>query len=182
MVRCLQLQNNEGAIRKAMVEADVVDCMVALPPQLFFNTQIPACIWFLTRNKRSHRRDRSGETLFIDARKLGQMETRVNRVFDDQNIAKIANAYHAWRQDSETVEEYKDIPGFCFAAKIEEIRKKNHILTPKPYVGSEAEEEDDETFNEKMLRLTTQLTEQFQENAKLETEIRNNLGRLGYEV
>jgi type I restriction enzyme M protein len=173
-------QNNEGAIRKAMIEADVVDCMVALPPQLFFNTQIPACIWFLTRDKRAGRRSRSGETLFIDARKLGRMESRVFRVFDDEDISKIAGAYHAWRRDGETVEEYSNIPGFCYSATIKDIEKHGYVLTPGRYVGAEEEDEDDEAFNEKMLRLTTQLREQLSESEALEEEIKKTIGRLGY--
>jgi type I restriction enzyme M protein len=175
-------QSNEGAIRKAMIERDVVDCMVALPPQLFINTQIPACIWFLTRDKRVNGRNRRGETLFIDARKLGRMETKVNRVFDEEDITKIANTYHAWRADRETKEEYKNIPGFCFAANIEDIRKHDYVLTPGRYVGTETEDEDSEAFNQKMLRLTAQLKKQFEENAYLEIEIKNNLERLGYDL
>jgi type I restriction enzyme M protein len=173
-------QNNEGAIRRAMIEADVVDCMVALPPQLFFNTQIPACIWFLTRDKRVNGRNRSGETLFIDARKLGRMESRVFRVFDAADIAKIASTYHAWRQDGETGTEYQDMPGFCFSAKRKEIEKHDYVLTPGRYVGAEVEDEDGEAFNEKMLRLTAQLKEQFTESARIEEEVKKNLARLGY--
>lgn len=175
-------QNNEGAIRRAMVEADVVDAMIALPPQLFINTQIPACLWFLTKDKRSNGRDRRGETLFIDARKVGRMIDRVNRVFDDADVAKIANAYHAWRQDGETSETYLDVAGFCRAAKLEEIQKHDYVLTPGRYVGAEETEEDGEVFAEKMQRLTGQLGEQFAESARLEAEIRKNLGRLGFTV
>jgi type I restriction enzyme M protein len=179
-------QNSEGAIRRAMIEADVIDCMVALPPQLFINTQIPACLWFLAKDKRGRQsgewRDRRGETLFIDARKLGRMETRVSRVFDDADIARIANAYHAWRRDGETKETYADIPGFCRAVKLEEIQKHDYVLTPGRYVGAEEAEEDDEAFAEKMRRLTAQLGEQFAESARLEAEIRKNLQRLGFEV
>ncbi len=175
-------QNNEGAIRKAMIEADVIDCMVALPPQLFFNTQIPACVWFLTRDKRTNGRDRRGETLFIDARKLGRLETRVLRVFDDEEIARIANTYHAWRQDGETEETYRDIPGFCYAANLEKIKQHDYVLTPGRYVGAEAVEEDDEAFAEKMERLTAQLAGQFTESARLEDEIKRNLARLGFNL
>ncbi len=175
-------QNNEGAIRRGMVEADVIDCMVALPPQLFINTQIPACLWFLAKDKRAHGRDRRGETLFIDARKLGRMETRVSRVFDDADISKIANAYHAWRHDGETNEAYQDVPGFCRAVKLEEIQKHDYVLTPGRYVGAEESEEDDEAFIEKMQRLTTQLGGQFAESARLEAEIRKNLAKIGFEV
>src|SRR5205085_8121030 len=115
----------------------VVDGMLALPPQLFFNTRIPACMWFLARDKRAGGRDRRGETLFIDARKLGRMESRVFRVFDDEDISKIANAYHAWRQDGETGEAYKDVPGFCRAVKTAEIAQHDYVLTPGRYVGAE---------------------------------------------
>ena len=175
-------QNNEGAIRRAMIEADAIDCMVALPPQLFFNTQIRACLWFLAKDKRVGGRDRRGETLFIDARKLGQLETRVNRVFDDDDIAKIANAYHAWQQDGETSEDYVDTPGFCRAVKLEEIQKHDYVLTPGRYLGAEEAEDDDEAFADKMRRLTAQLDEQFTESARLEAEIRKNMQRLGFEV
>jgi type I restriction enzyme M protein len=175
-------QNNEGAIRRAMIEADVIDCMVALPPQLFFNTQIPACLWFLAKDKRVGGRHRRGETLFIDARKLGRLENRVNRVFDDEDIAKIANAYHAWRQDGETSEDYVNAPGFCRAVKLEEIQKHDYVLTPGRYVGAEEGEDDDEAFADKMRRLTAQLDEQFTESARLEAEIRKNMQRLGFEV
>ncbi|HEV2914351.1 MAG TPA: class I SAM-dependent DNA methyltransferase [Pyrinomonadaceae bacterium] len=175
------MQSNEGEIRKAMVEADVVDCMVSLPPQLFFNTQIPACIWFLTRDKRANGRDRSKETLFIDARNLGRMESRVLRVFDEADIVKISGTYHAWRQSGETDEAYEDISGFCRVATLEEIREKhNYMLTPGRYVGAGATEEDQEVFAEKMQRLILELDEQFSNSAKLETEIKKRLGRLGY--
>lgn len=173
-------QNNEGVIRKTLIEADVVDCMVALPSQLFFNTQIPACIWFLTRDKRTSRRDARGEILFIDARKLGKLENRVLRVFEDADIAQIANAYHAWRQDGETTDTYQDVPGFCRAVKLDEIQKHEYVLTPGRYVGAEEVEEDDEAFAEKMQRLTAQLHEQFAESTRLEAEIRKNLAKLGF--
>lgn len=175
-------QNSEGAIRQNMIEADMVDCMLALPPQLFFNTQIPACIWFLTRDKHSNGRDRRGETLFIDARKLGRLENRVLRLFDDADIEKIANTYHAWRGDGETKETYQDILGFCRAVKLEEIQKQEYVLTPGRYVGAEEIAEDEEAFTEKMQRLTAQLSEQLTESARLEIEIKKNLKRLGYEI
>ena len=165
-----------------MIERDAVDCMVALPPQLFLNTQIPACLWFLTSDKRSNGRDRRGETLFIDARKLGRMETRVWRVFDEADIARIAETYHAWRQDGETGEVYADVPGFCRAVNKAEIATHGFVLTPGRYVGAEDVEEDAEAFAEKMERLTAQLAEQFVEGARLETVIRDKLGRLGYSV
>lgn len=175
-------QNNEGTIRRAMVEADVMEVMVALPPQLFINTQIPACLWFLTKDKTKNGRDRRGEVLFIDARKLGRMETRVNRVFDDEDIQKIANTVHAWRQNGETKEAYADVPGFCRAVKLEEIHEHGFVLTPGRYVGAEEVEDDDEAFNEKMDRLTSLLAEQMEKGQELDALIREQLGRLGYGV
>jgi type I restriction enzyme M protein len=175
-------QNNEGGIRKALIEQDRVDCMVALPPQLFFNTQIPACLWFLTKDKTANGRDRRGETLFIDARKLGYMEGRVFRMFDDEkDIAKIARAYHAWRGDGEAdAASYADEPGFCKGAKLEEIRKNDYVLTPGRYVGTEAEEDDDEAFLDKMTRLTATLRQQMEEGERLNGEIRRQLEKAGF--
>jgi type I restriction enzyme M protein len=184
-------QNNEGAIRRAMVEADVVDVMVALPPQLFFNTQIPACLWFLAKDKSgapapgaNRRRDRRGEVLFIDARKLGRMDTRVTRVFDDSDVARIAATVHRWRADGEDGAEtpYVDVPGFCRAVKLVEIAEHGHVLTPGRYVGAEAVEDDDEAFSEKMERLTAQLAEQIAKGVKLDAAIREQLGGMGYAV
>jgi len=154
--------------------------MVALPPQLFFNTQIPACLWFLTKDKRANGRDRRGEILFIDARKLGRMETRVTRVFDDADIARIATAYHAWRTDGETREKYQNIPGFAYAARKEEVKAHDYVLTPGRYVGAEEIEDDDKTFAEKMAYLTQQLREQMEEGEKLDEEIRKQLKKVGY--
>jgi type I restriction enzyme M protein len=184
-------QNNEGEIRKAMVEADVVDVMIALPPQLFINTQIPACLWFLAKDKSgaslpggAKGRDRRGEVLFIDARKLGRLETRVNRVFDDEDIARIANVVHRWRADGEdgSGEAYADVPGFCRSVKLAEIAEHGHVLTPGRYVGAEAVDDDDEAFGEKMERLTAQLAEQMAKGAELDAVIREKLGRMGYAV
>jgi type I restriction enzyme M protein len=175
-------QNNEGAIRKAMVEADVVEVMVALPPQLFFNTQIPACLWFLSKDKNQHGRDRRGEFLFIDARKLGSMESRVLRFFEDEDIEKIANAVHAWRQDGETTETYADVPGFCRAVKRAEIAEHGYVLTPGRYVGAEEVEDDDEAFADKMEMLTAKLAEQMEKGQELDAVIRARLGRFGYAV
>jgi type I restriction enzyme M protein len=172
-------QSGEGEIRKAIVEADLVDCMVALPGQLFYSTQIPVCLWFLARNKRNSRfRDRRGETLFLDARKLGTMIDRVHRELTDEDVAKIAGTYHAWRGDPGAVV-YADVPGFCKATTIEEIRKHGHVLTPGRYVGAAAQEQDGEPFAEKFSRLRQQLEEQFVESARLEAQIRENLARLG---
>jgi type I restriction enzyme M protein len=170
--------STEGEIRKNIIEADLVDCMVALPGQLFYSTQIPACLWFLTRNKRNGRfRDRRGETLFIDARKLGVLVDRTHRELTDDDIAKIAGTYHAWRGDK-GAGEYRDIPGFCKSAKLEDIRAHGYVLTPGRYVGAAEVEADDEPFEEKMKRLTATLDAQFAESARLEQAIRENLRRL----
>jgi len=174
--------NNEGEIRKAIVEADLVECMVALPGQLFTNTQIPACIWFLTRSKAARGqgqqrwRDRQGETLFIDARNLGYMKDRVLRDFSVDDIRKLTGAFHAWKRG----EGYADEPGFCKAATLDDIRKHDYVLTPGRYVGAAEQEADDELFEDKMARLTAQLEAQFAESARLEKVIRENLARLGY--
>jgi type I restriction enzyme M protein len=175
-------QSNEGNIRRAMVEGDVVECMVALPPQLFLNTPIPACLWFLTKDKTAHGRDRRTELLFIDARKLGQLETRVNRVFLDADIARIAGTVHRWRQDGEEEGAYEDVPGFCRSARIEAIREHGFVLTPGRYVGAEEMEDDAEAFAEKMERLTAQLAEQMAKGAELDAVICERLGGLGYGV
>lgn len=175
-------QSGEGEIRKNIIEADLVDCMVALPGQLFYSTQIPACLWFLARDKKNSRfRDRRGETLFIDARKMGVLKDRVHRELTDEEIARIAGTYHAWRGDS-GAGKYEDVPGFCKSADVEEIRKNGYVLTPGRYVGAEAAEDDGEPFEEKMRRLTAQLAEQFRESARLEAEIRANLKGLGYQL
>jgi type I restriction enzyme M protein len=177
-------QNSEGNIRKAMVDADVVEVMVALPPNLFFNTTIPACLWFLAKNKSKGGRDRRGEVLFIDARKLGRMESRVTRVFDDEDIAHITGTVHRWRGDSEesSGEIYADVAGFCRAVKLAEIEEHGYVLTPGRYVGAADVADDDEVFNEKMERLTVQLAEQMVQGSKLDTFIRESLGSLGYAV
>jgi type I restriction enzyme M protein len=173
-------QSGEGEIRRAIVEADLVDCMVALPGQLFYSTQIPVCLWFLARNKRNGRfRDRRGETLFIDARKMGSMVDRTHREMTDDDIAKIAGTYHAWRGDKDAGE-YADAPGFCKAARIEDIRKHGHVLTPGRSVDAEAAEDDGEPFDEKMKRLAAQLEAQLAEGAQLEDKIRKNLSYLGF--
>ena len=174
------MTSGEGEIRKNIVEDDLVDCMIALPSQLFYNTMIPACLWFVARDKSNGKfRNRKGEVLFIDARKMGKMVDRRHRELTDEEIKKIASTYHAWRGEGG---EYKDIPGFCKSATIEEIRKHNHILTPGRYVGFEEEEEDDEPFDEKMKRLTSELAQQFQKSRELEEEIRKNLESIGYNI
>jgi type I restriction enzyme M protein len=173
-------QSGEGEIRKAIVEADLVDCMVALPGQLFYATQIPVCLWFLTRDKRNGRfRDRRGETLLIDARKLGTMVDRVHRELTKADIAKIAGTYHAWRGDRDSGE-YADVPGFCKSGSLEEIRKHSHVLTPGRYVGAGATDEDDEPFDDKMRRLVTTLRQQQAEAVGLDAAIAANLRELGY--
>ena len=172
--------SGEGEIRKNIVEADIVDCMVALPSQLFYNTMIPVCLWFIARDKKNHKfRDRRGEALFIDARNMGTMIDRRHRELTSEDIAKIAGTYHIWRGKGG---EYKDVAGFCKAAKVDEIRKHGHILTPGRYVGTEEVEEDTEVFETKMKRLTNKLSEQFAKSGNLETEIRNNLKRFGYKL
>jgi type I restriction enzyme M protein len=174
-------QSGEGEIRKNMIEADLVDCMVALPGQLFYSTQIPVCLWFLTRDKKNGRfRDRRGEILFIDARKMGTMIDRVHRELTDEDIARIAGTYHAWRGDKGTKEKYNDVAGFCAAVELDDVRKHDCILTPGRYVGAEAAEEDDEPFDEKMKRLTATLKEQQAEGKKLDAAITRNLKELGY--
>lgn len=173
-------QSGEGEIRKRIIEADLVDCMVALPGQLFYSTQIPVCLWFLARHKRNGRfRERRGETLFIDARKMGTLVDRVHRELTDQDVAKIAGTYHAWRGDR-GAGEYADVPGFCKAAKLDDIRKHGHVLTPGRYVGAEAAEEDGEPFDEKMKRLTAALRQQTADAAKLDEAIAANLKGLGF--
>ena len=165
--------NNEGEIRKNLIDADLVECMVALPGQLFTNTQIPACIWFLARSKK-----RAGEFLFIDARNKGDMISRVQKEFSPDDIKEIADTFHNWRANSS----YEDIPGFCKSVKLEEIQKYDYVLTPGRYVGAEEEEDDGIPFPEKMAALTAELKEQFAESARLESEIKKNLAGIGYEL
>jgi type I restriction enzyme M protein len=173
-------QSGEGEIRKAIIEADLVDCMVALPGQLFYSTQIPVCLWFLARSKKNGRfRDRRGETLFIDARKMGPLIDRVHRELSDDEIAKIAGTYHAWRGDRDAGN-YVDVSGFCKATKLDDIRKHGYVLTPGRYVGAAESEEDDEAFEEKMRRLTATLRQQQEEAARLDSAIAINLEELGY--
>jgi type I restriction enzyme M protein len=173
-------QSGEGEIRKNLIEANLVDCMVALPGQLFYSTQIPACLWFLARDRKNGKfRDRRGQVLFIDARKLGRMVDRTHRELTDEDIALIAGTYHAWRGEKETGT-YADVPGYCKSASLEEIRMHGHVLTPGRYVGAEAQEDNGEPFNEKMQRLVAQLREQQTEAAKLDAAIAANLKELGY--
>ena len=226
-------QSSEGNIRKSLIEADLVDCMVALPAQLFYSTQIPACLWFLARDRHTFRgkvglpsgRDRRGEVLFIDARKLGRMVDRTHRELTHEDIVRIAGTYHAWRNSSPSpskgegrgegaMEEYsfppgegsgegaatkhtlaspfegegrgegdthyRDIPGFCKSATLDEVRKHGHILTPGRYVGAEVQKDDGEPFEVKMDRLTTQWREQQAESTRLDAAIEANLAALGF--
>jgi type I restriction enzyme M protein len=173
-------QSGEGEIRKAIIEADLVDCMVSLPGQLFFSTQIPVCLWFLTRNKkRNGFRERRGETLFIDARKMGTLVDRTHRELSDEDVAKVAGTYHAWRGDKDAGA-YLDQPGFCKSATLDDIRKNGHILTPGRYVGAEEIEDDGELFEEKMKRLSDTLRAQTATASKLDKAIASNLKELGY--
>jgi type I restriction enzyme M protein len=173
-------QSGEGEIRRNIVEADLADCMIALPGQLFYSTQIPVCLWFLARSKKNGRfRDRRGETLFIDARKMGQLVDRTHRELTDEEIGRIAGTYHAWRGDKDAGT-YDNVPGFCKATKLEDIRKHGHVLTPGRYVGAEAVEDDGEPFEEKMARLAATLRQQQAEAARLDTAIAANLKELGY--
>lgn len=178
-------QSGEGEIRKAMIEADTVDCMVALPGQLFYSTQIPACLWFLARNKNPANgkaeglRDRRGQVLFIDARKLGVLVDRTRRELTDEEIQKIADTYHAWRGE-DGAGEYADVAGFCKSATLEEIVKHGYVLTPGRYVGAAEQEDDGEPFAEKMARLTEQWRNQRVQAAELDNAIEANLKALGF--
>jgi len=202
-------QSGEGDIRKAIIEADLVDCMVALPGQLFYSTQIPVCLWFLTKNKlpspaggitsdlaalppsrmasnsirgaggEGARRDRRKQTLFIDARKLGTLIDRVHRELTDADIAKITSTYHAWRGDKDAGK-FEDVAGFAKSADLDLIKQHGYVLTPGRYVGAEEVEDDGEPFEEKMPRLVAELNKQFAESAKLEQAIKANLRGLGY--
>lgn len=172
--------SNEGEIRRNMIEADMVDCMIALPGQLFYTTQIPVCLWFVARNKTNGRfRNRSGHTLFIDARKLGALVDRTHKDLSEEDLNRIAATYHAWRGE-EGAGDYEDIPGFCKSASVEEIREHGYVLTPGRYVGAAAVEDDGEPFEEKMAELSTTLYEQMHESAELDAMIRKNLEKLGY--
>jgi type I restriction enzyme M protein len=172
--------SGEGEIRKKLIEKSLVDCIVAMPPQLFYTTQIPVCLWFVARDCHNHKlRDRHDEILFIDARKMGTMVTRKNRELTDEDIKKISDTYHAWRTKEG---KYEDIKGYSKSAKIEEVEKNGFVLTPGRYVGSDYVEEDDEVFEEKMKRLTAELSEQFKESKELEERVRKNLKEIGFEI
>ena len=154
-----------------------MDCIIALPGQLFRSTQIPACLWFLSKGRsRRENWDRQGETLFIDARKMGHMTTRTFKDLSEEDVERISGTYHAWRDR----EGYEDVPGFCKSATLEEIQKHGHVLTPGRYVGAAPQEDDGEPFQEKMSRLTAQWREQQVEAQRLDAAIEENLGRLGF--
>lgn len=159
---------SEGEIRKNIIEADLVDCMIALPGQLFYTTQIPVCLWFVTRSKRGRNgmRGRSGHTLFMDARKLGRLIDRTHKDFSDEEIGKVAATYHAWRGEKDAGE-YQDVPGFCKSATTDEIREHGYVLTPGRYVGAAEIEDDGIPFEEKMAELSASLYEQFAEADQL---------------
>ncbi len=166
-------QSGEGTIRKNLLEADLVDCLVALPGQLFYSTQIPACLWFLARS-----RPRRGAVLFIDARKLGRMVDRTHRELTDEDIARVAGTYRAWRDGADA---YEDLPGFCRSAPLDEVRRHGHVLTPGRYVGTEPQPDDGEPFDAKMKRLVAELQAQQAEGARLDAAIAENLKSLGFD-
>ena len=175
-------QSGEDVIRRAMVEADAIDCMVALPGQLFYSTQIPACLWFLARDKNFPGwRDRRGEMLFIDARKLGALVDRTRRELSDADIARIADTYHAWRGELDAAP-YADVPGFCKAATLEEVRAHNHVLTPGRYVGTADADDDDVPFAERFGSLRRRLLDQFSDADRLATDIRRHLTALSADL
>ncbi len=173
-------QVGEDKIRQAIIEADLVDAMVALPGQLFYSTQIPACLWFLSRSRiGGPYRDRTGEILFIDARKMGRMVDRTHRELTDDDISSIADTYHAWRGQDEAGQ-YADVAGFCKSATLDEVRKQDYMLTPGRYVGVEPKPDGGESFADKMTRLTAQWREQQAEAAQLDAAIESNLRSLGF--
>jgi len=178
-------QSGEGDIRRAMVEGDVVECMVALPGQLFSNTQIPVCLWFLSKDKApgvNGRIDRRKQILFIDARKMGaQRISRTQIEFTDAEIEALGQLYHRWRgTEFSDGAEYANELGRCYSAPLEDVEKHGFVLTPGRYVGAVATEDDDEVFGEKMERLTAQLAEQMAKGAELDVVVREKLGALGY--
>src|SRR5690606_10415719 len=197
--------SGEGLIRQKLIENDHIDCMIALPGQLFYTTQIPVCLWFITKNKKAQQftdereplRDRRGETLFIDARNMGTMVSRIHKELTPEDIEKITRTYHEWRFDNHTWrgdiealggttpalsedDGYRDIPGFCKSATLEEIKANDYVLTPGRYVGAAEVEDDGVLFEEKMRELSQTLYRQMQESATLDDMIRHNLTRLGY--
>jgi len=172
--------STEGEIRKNMIENDLVDCMVSLPSQLFYNTQIPACLWFLARNKSNGKfRNRTNQLLFIDAREFGTMISRRQKELTVEDIVKIGEIYHSWRS-KDWEQKYKDVPGLCKSVSIDEIRKNNHILTPGRYIDFKEEEDDGVSFEEKMQKLTLELKEQMTKAKELDKAITKNLSFIGY--
>ncbi len=168
--------SGEGEIRRNIIEAGLVDCIVAMPKQLFYNTGIPACLWFISR-KREQKEDK--KILFIDASEMGRLEDRVHRVLDPEDIQEIADTYHNWKRENE---KYEDIKGFCKSAKLEEIRKHQYILTPGRYVGIPEEEDDGIPFEDKMKDLTQQLKKQMNKEKEMNQEIKEQLGKIGFEI
>ena len=172
--------SGEGEIRQRLVKTGLVDCVVALPDKLFYTTGIPACLWFVSRDRYNHKfRDRHTEILFIDARKLGKMIDRRHRELTETELKQIADAYHNWRNKNG---KYEDVKGFCKAANIEEVEKNGFVLTPGRFVGTDFEMEDDEVFEDKMSRFTKELSEQFKQSKDLEKQIKDNLKKVGYEL
>lgn len=173
--------NNEGEIRKNLLENDLVDCMIALPGQLFYNTPIPACVWIIAKDKtgKDGKRSRSKEVLFIDARNIGQMIDRTQKAFSDDDLKKIADTYHQWRK---TKGKYTDIAGFCNSAKLDLIKSHEYVLTPGRYVGALELESNNNDFKREMFSLSSQLSNLFQQSSTIEREVRENLKGLGYEI
>lgn len=171
----------ELEIRKNLIEEDLVECIVTLPGQLFYSTQIPVCLWFITKNKEKNgKNERKNEILFIDARNIGHMVTRTLKEFSDEDIKKVSNTFHAWRGTRD--DKYEDVKGFCKVATLDEVREHEYVLTPGRYVELEDVEEDDEPFEQKMERITSDLSEQFAKSKELEDKIRKSLEGLGYGV
>ena len=166
---------DELEIRKNLIEQDLVECIVTLPGQLFYSTQIPVCLWFISNNK-----ERKNEILFIDAREIGHMVSRTLKEFSDEDIQKVAQTYHSWKGTND--KSYEDIAGFCKIANLEEVKNNEYILTPGRYVGLADVEEDEEPFEQKMERITSELSEQFAKSKELEDQIRKSLEGLGYGV
>ena len=172
--------SNEGKIRENLVKAGLVDCIIASPDKLFYTVQIPCSLWVISRDRYNNKfRDRHDEILFIDARKMGKMIDRRHRELTNEEICKITGIYHNWRNKSG---KYEDVKGLCKAAEIKEIEKNNYVLTPGRYVGTDFELEDDEVFEEKMKRLTNELSEQFKKSKELESKIKENLKKVGFEI
>lgn len=172
--------SNEGVVRESLIKAGLVDCIVALPDKLFYTTQIPASLWFVSRDRHNHKfRDRHDEVLFIDARKMGTMTDRRHRELTEDELKQITDIYHNWRNKNA---EYEDIKGFCKSTKVDEVQKNGYTLTPGRYVGTDFVEEDDEEFEAKVKRLTSKLSQQFEDSKELETKIKMNLKKIGYDI